>query len=211
MFFPGSEQAEQPQTAAAAPRPEGSNHDPMNAINNRHSLIRLLDAHKPFDAHEALMLERMRGFVSSCESCFERGHSPGHVTGSAWVVDLEREHVLLTHHVKLEKWLQLGGHADGEPDVLKVAIREACEESGLEEIHPVSEEIFDVDIHEIPARIGEPAHLHYDVRFLLEANRGTPLGITGESKALEWVSIEDVRNLTSEESVLRMLAKTPRR
>lgn len=171
-------------------------------------LLRQLDAHQPFDAHEAQMLVRLRQFVSQYEDCFERSLALGHVTGSAWVVDLEREHVLLTHHVKLDKWLQLGGHADGEANVLEVAVREAREESGLEELRPVCDRIFDVDIHEIPARGSDPAHYHYDVRFLLEADRRLPLRMTGESKALEWVKIAEVRNLTTEESVLRMVAKT---
>lgn len=171
-------------------------------------LLCQLDAHQPFDAHEAQMLVRLRQFVSQYEDCFERSLALGHVTGSAWVVDLEREHVLLTHHVKLDKWLQLGGHADGEANVLEVAVREAREESGLEELRPVCDRIFDVDIHEIPARGSDPAHYHYDVRFLLEAGRRLPLCMTGESKALEWVKIAEVRNLTTEESVLRMVAKT---
>jgi ADP-ribose pyrophosphatase YjhB (NUDIX family) len=87
-------------------------------------------------------------------------------------------------------------------------LREAREESGLEEIRPVSDKIFDVDVHEIPARASDPAHYHYDVRFLLEADRCQPLRMTGESKALQWVKIADVGKLTSEESVLRMVAKT---
>lgn len=178
---------------------------------NRDLLLRLLDDHQPYDANEARMLERLHIFVSEHEDCFERSLGDGHVTGSAWVADLDRECVLLTHHVKLNKWLQLGGHADGEPDVLDVALREAREESGLENIRPVSDKIFDVDVHEIPARGSEPAHYHYDVRFLFEIDRRQPLRITQESKAIEWVKIIEVQNLTCEESVLRMVAKTPRR
>jgi 8-oxo-dGTP pyrophosphatase MutT (NUDIX family) len=171
--------------------------DAITVKKNRKPLIHLLDSHKPFDTHEGFMLDRLREFVSTQEDCFERSLPAGHVTGSAWVVDLEREHVLLTYHVKLERWLQLGGHADGDPDVLKVAIREALEESGLENVRPVTEDVFDVDIHEIPAGNGEPAHFHYDVRFLLEADRRSPLRITAESKSLEWVRLEDVRRMVA--------------
>jgi len=177
----------------------------------RELLLHQFADHQPYDAHEAQMLARLRRFVSQYEDCFERSFTPGHVTGSAWVVDLKREHVLLTYHVKLDKWLQLGGHADSEANVLEVALREAREESGLEGIRPVSDEIFDVDVHEIPARGSDPEHYHYDVRFLLEADRRQPLRMTGESKALQWVKIADVGKLTSEESVLRMVAKTPRK
>lgn len=175
---------------------------------NRNFLLRQLSAHQAYDAHEERMLGLLRAFVSGHDDCFERTCSIGHVTGSAWVVDLKREYVLLTHHVRLDKWLQLGGHADGEADILSVALREAREESGLEAIHPVSDMIFDVDVHQIPARGAEPAHDHYDVRFLFEADRCHLLRISEESKALAWVKIADVRTLTREESVLRMVAKT---
>ncbi len=179
-------------------------------VADRDLLLRLLETHEPFDAHEARMLRRLRRFVSAHPDCFERTLSVGHVTGSAWLVDLRRDYVLLTHHARLDRWLQLGGHADGESDVLAVALREAREESGLEEIRPVSDGIFDVDVHLIPARGDEPAHYHYDVRFLCETDLHRPLGITTESKALEWVKLSEVGKLTRERSVLRMVAKTPR-
>src|SRR5215510_11521790 len=98
------------------------------------------------------MTAALRQFVAANPNCFERSLQIGHVTGSAWIVDLDRTHALLTHHRKLNKWLQLGGHADGDPDILRVALREAREESNLDAIRPVSENIFDVDIHVIPAR-----------------------------------------------------------
>jgi 8-oxo-dGTP pyrophosphatase MutT (NUDIX family) len=176
----------------------------------REWLLQRLAAHLPFDQEEQAMLEKLRRFVLENENCFERSLSIGHITGSAWIVDAGREHVLLTHHRRLDKWLQLGGHADGDPDVLQVALREAREESGIDRIRPVSESIFDVDIHEIPARGTEPAHFHYDVRFLLEADRSQILLMSTESKALAWVRLTDVRQLTGERSVLRMVEKTPR-
>lgn len=174
----------------------------------RQGLLALLDAHQPADAHEAAMLDRLRQFVVANTECFERSLAVGHVTGSAWVLDLDRTHVLLTHHGKLDKWLQLGGHADGDSDVLQVALREAQEESGLNGIRPVDQRIFDVDIHLIPARKHEAEHFHYDVRFLLEADRGQSLQISDESKALEWVRLDRVSDLTQEESMLRMARKT---
>ncbi|MCC6394558.1 MAG: NUDIX hydrolase [Bryobacterales bacterium] len=154
------------------------------------------------------MRARLARFVEEYEECFERSLAVGHVTGSAWILDLERTHVLLTHHGKLDKWLQLGGHADGDADVLRVAIREAEEESGLDRVYPVSRSIFDVDIHLIPARKSEAEHYHYDMRFLLEADRGSPLRISSESKDLAWVPLAQVEGLTREESMLRMVRKT---
>lgn len=154
------------------------------------------------------MLLRLRAFVTLHEDCFERELTVGHITGSAWVLDRERTHALLHHHHKLGRWMQLGGHADGDPDVLGVAMREAMEESGLRDVKPISGEIFDVDIHEIPARDAEPRHFHYDVRYLLEADRLQPLRISSESKELRWARLDEIPGLTEEESVLRMARKS---
>lgn len=154
------------------------------------------------------MLEALQQFVEQHPECFERSLQVGHITGSAWIVNPPRTHALLIHHRKLERWLQPGGHADGDPDVLRVALREAHEESGLEQLRPLSGAIFDVDIHTIPARGPEPQHLHYDVRFLLEADDAAPLLISRESRALAWAELERITEYTDEESVLRMVAKT---
>lgn len=156
------------------------------------------------------MRARLAEFVSTYENCFERTLLIGHVTGSAWIVDRDRTHVLLTHHRKLDKWLQLGGHADGDSDVLRVAMREAEEESGLTTLQPVHREIFDVDIHLIPLRKTEPEHFHYDVRYALEADRAEPIRVSDESHDLRWVPVDEVAGLTAEESVLRMVRKMGR-
>jgi 8-oxo-dGTP pyrophosphatase MutT (NUDIX family) len=176
---------------------------------HRQSLLNLLHQHQPCDAHEAAMLRQFVAFVEQHPDCFERSLTVGHVTGSAWILDRDRTHVLLTHHRKLNKWLQPGGHADGDADVLGVALREAVEETGLTHIEPASNEVFDVDIHAIPARGHEPQHFHYDVRFLFHADRNTPLVITEESHDLAWVPLDNVRGYDVDESVLRMVAKTP--
>lgn len=174
---------------------------------HRHALLSKLARYQPADPEERRMHEAITAFVKEHAECFERSLPIGHVTGSAWVVDREREHVLLTHHRKLGRWLQPGGHADGDPEVLEVALREAREESGLERVDAVTEEIFDVDVHLIPARGREPAHHHYDVRFLLEADSSAPLVISEESHDLRWVPVRKVQTLTRERSVLRMLEK----
>ncbi len=175
----------------------------------KRALLRsLLEKYTPWNEHEHRMWDRMKEFVSQHPDCFDRSLKIGHITGSAWVLDADESHVLLTHHRKLNKWLQLGGHADGEGDVRQVALREAIEESGLEIIRHLSPEIFDVDVHEIPARGEEPAHYHYDVRFRMAADRREPLCVSEESKELVWVPLIEVHQLTREESVLRMVEKT---
>lgn len=140
--------------------------------------------------------------------CFFRDHMPGHITASAWIIDEQSEFVLLTLHAKLNRWLQPGGHADGDEDVLGVALREAQEETGLKELRPLQESVFDIDVHTIPARKDLPEHLHYDVRFLFRASREEPLIVTSESHALAWKHVSDLPQVTANnDSMLRMAAK----
>jgi 8-oxo-dGTP pyrophosphatase MutT (NUDIX family) len=174
-------------------------------------MLAMLLAYSPKDAGEREMLARMVEFAHAHEGCCERALAVGHMTGSAWVVDLEREHVLLTHHRKLNRWLQMGGHADGDPDLLAVAMREAREESGLTRVRVLSETPFDVDVHLIPERGAEAAHYHHDVRFLMEADREEPFVVSEESHALAWVRIEELAaRVDLEESLARMVRNTVR-
>lgn len=177
---------------------------------HRAPVLALLRAHaaRPLDAHEAAMVADTIAFVEAQAECLHRSCVPGHLTGSAWIVSPDRTRTLLTHHHKLDKWLQLGGHADGDGDLLAVALREAREESGLANVRAVSAAIFDVDRHWIPARKTEPAHWHYDLRFMIEADPNEPLVISSESKDLAWVEVARVTALNPEESMARMVRKT---
>lgn len=171
---------------------------------HRRDLLEKLQRHRAIDERERASLERIMGFVGTHANCFDRSLSIGHITGSAWLLDLTGERALLTHHRKLGMWLQLGGHADGEADVLAVALREAREESGLTLIEPVHADVFDVDVHDIPARPGEPAHVHYDVRFLLRTVEDTAVQVSDESLDLAWVTVEGLARLDVDDSVRRM-------
>jgi 8-oxo-dGTP pyrophosphatase MutT (NUDIX family) len=175
---------------------------------HRIPLLNKLRDYQPYDQHERDMYETLVRFVETESECFHRSLPTGHVTGSAWIIDRSHRRALLTHHLKLDRWLQLGGHADGDADILRVALREAREESGIENIRPLAEGIFDVDIHPIPPRDMEPRHLHYDVRFLLGADANAPLVISSESKDLAWVSLADIAKITAELSIARMVAKS---
>lgn len=145
-------------------------------------------------------------FVQEHSDCFERSLSIGHLTASAWVVHPTQEAFLFTHHKKLNLWLQLGGHADGDSDLLKVALKEAYEESGLKTT-PLFKEIFDLSIHEIPARKNEPAHFHYDVRYCLKALLEGPILVSEESHDVRWISLDDFENYPFDTSVLKMRDK----
>jgi 8-oxo-dGTP pyrophosphatase MutT (NUDIX family) len=140
--------------------------------------------------------------------CFHRDHLPGHITGSAWIIDISKQFTLLTHHAKLNKWLQPGGHADGEEDIISVALREANEETGLKSLKVLLPAIFDFDIHVIPARKEFPEHLHFDIRVLLQASKDEQLIITDESHDLKWFQLHDLNELTeNNRSIIRMAQK----
>ena len=160
-----------------------------------------------FPAEQAVVADFL-SFVQAHENCFDRSLREGHVTGSSWIVDRPHKHCLLTHHKKLGRWLQLGGHADGDSQVMRVATREAEEESGLKQLALVSREIFDIDVHLIPEREQEPAHYHYDVRFLFEADKNEMLVVSEESNDLAWVPLASIEDYSCEESILRMVRKT---
>ena len=154
------------------------------------------------------MRDRFVAFISAHPDAFERALAIGHVTASAWIVDPSRTRALLMHHRKLGRWLQPGGHADGDFDVRRVALREAREESGLRSLRFVRDGVYDVDVHAIPARPNEAAHDHYDVRFALEADPAEPLVANAESKELAWVALDALASYGADESVLRLARKT---
>ena len=176
---------------------------------SRASLLAELATYQPRDARERTMTDDLIAFVSAHPECFERSLAVGHVTASAWVTDPTGAAALLTHHRKLGRWLQLGGHADGDADVRRVALREAVEESGVTAIRFASPSIYDVDIHRIPARPGEPEHWHYDVRFAFFAARNAPLSVSAESHELRWIPLDRLDAFAVDESVRRLARKTP--
>ncbi|GAB2574908.1 NUDIX hydrolase [Spirosoma areae] len=188
----------------------------------RQPLLQLLCDHTPADPTEAAMTLNIITFVEQHPTCFERSlrigtsmpgtstapaYRPGHITGSAWIVSPDRQQTLLIHHRKLDRWLQPGGHADGDPDVAAVALREAQEETVLLSLRLISSTIFDVDIHRIPARNDVPEHLHYDIRFLLEADPLEPVGSSDEVRDIRWFSIKRLPDAVHSESIIRMVRK----
>lgn len=161
---------------------------------------------------EEPLRERMLALVDSTADCFYRSSFPAHFTGSALVLSADGQRVLLHHHRKLDKWMQFGGHCDGDEDILRVAQREALEESGIEGLRPVSLLPLDLDIHEIPARpaLGEPAHEHYDVRFLFVAPENAQFIVSDESLAIRWFSLEEMLALPLGTGLHRMVLKWQR-
>lgn len=139
-------------------------------------------------------------------SCYQRDHLPGHMTGSAWIVNQEATKAVMVQHGTLRRWLQPGGHADGDENIVRVALREAEEETGVVPIKVV-EGVFDVDIHRIPAKPAFPEHEHYDVRVLMLADDKLELKISNESTDLRWIPFDRLDDFTSERAVLRLREK----
>ncbi|MBL4680491.1 MAG: NUDIX hydrolase [Pseudomonadales bacterium] len=182
---------------------------------HRNQLLDLIEDYLDRFPEEKSTVTKIQHFIEENESCFERELQIGHITGSAWILSADRSHALLTHHRKLNIWVQLGGHADGDSDIARVAMKEAEEESGLKGLSfaqskiptTVSRMIFDIDIHEIPARGNDPVHFHYDCRFLLTA-KDSDYVVSEESHDLRWVELSEIKNLTKESSTLRMIKKS---
>ena len=179
---------------------------------HRQALHDLLGHYQAAWPAERAIAQRFVAFTAAHDDCLLRTCVPGHITASAWIVSADGDRALLTHHKKLGRWLQLGGHVDGEPCVESAALREAQEESGMTdfvferwrgaELVPL-----DLDVHPIPARGSEPRHEHWDVRFLLRAGRGQALALSDESTDLRWFGSAELAMVTDEESVLRLQRK----
>ncbi len=173
---------------------------------HRNHLLKLLNSYTPTD-EEVDAKNRTIEFVKTHENCFERSLTIGHITASAWLLNKTMDKSLLTHHMKLDDWFQLGGHCDGDADVLGVAIKEAQEESGILSIEPVIESIFDLDVHQIPANPRDAAHHHYDIRFLLRVTSDEEIQTNRESKELRWIGKDSKELPTHQRSVVRMFEK----
>ena len=179
---------------------------------HRQELLNLLRSHRTRFMDEAAYIRRAITFVEEHEEIFYRELWPAHVTGSAWVVSPDRSRVLMMHHRKHDQWFQPGGHADGDADILRVALRETAEETGMEpsQVRLLSTEVFDVDIHAIPVIGGEPRHEHIDIRFLVEIDDSLEVPGNDESHDVIWVDLYNVTHYNSNRSTYRMLEKTRR-
>lgn len=178
-------------------------------MNKLETLV-LLRQHRTRFEEEKEFLAQTISFVEQNECFWQRSTQEGHLTGSAWVLSADGESVLLLHHTKLDRWLQPGGHVDDTDDSLaETARREAMEECGIEELDLQTTAIFDLDVHEIPARGNEPAHFHYDFRFLFSVPETVKIQRNLlETKAIAWVRIEALCSETTPQSLRRMALKT---
>lgn len=170
-------------------------------------LDKALQDYKPKDAKEIESLNKTRKFLREDDNCFSRTNLSGHITAGALVIDKDYN-ILLNHHKILDIWLHFGGHSDGDCDSLNVAKREVMEESGIVDINDLGGKIFDIDVHIIPENLkkNEPAHYHYDIRFLF-ITKNKSYEISDESKEIKWVTIEQAKKLVNNSGMIRMIDK----
>jgi 8-oxo-dGTP pyrophosphatase MutT (NUDIX family) len=168
--------------------------------------IKTISAHTPFNEQEADSITATLIFLGGQPRFWQRDNYIGHLTASAWVVNAAKSHVLLTHHKKLNRWLQVGGHGEeGDGSLLAAALREAREECGIQAIAPLQNTIFDIDHHSIHTA-KEPPHVHYDIRFLLVA-QDMEFAVSEESYALGWFALDEVPTLSDSATLHRMARK----
>jgi 8-oxo-dGTP pyrophosphatase MutT (NUDIX family) len=190
---------------------------------NRDDLLEALSSHAPADDREAASLDWMRRFVAAPGDPFARDNPAGHVTASAivarrggprrGVAQPGGDAFLLVFHRKLRRWLQPGGHVEhADASAFDAALREAREETGIFQFDlPLGRTILDVDVHEIPARKNEPAHHHFDVRFLLTTERDIdPEATDDPSRPIGWRRGEDALAAGVDDSLARALRKAQR-
>jgi 8-oxo-dGTP pyrophosphatase MutT (NUDIX family) len=156
---------------------------------------------------ESTVVDGFMALLGLDEDPFVRERLAGHFTASVWLVSLDGLRALLTHHRKLDRWLQLGGHADGDRDLARVALREAWEESGLPGLRLEEEAIFDLDRHRIPEHGGVQSHWHYDIRYVVRAGGSEDFVVSDESHDLAWRGIASLADDEDADSSLRRMAR----
>ncbi|HEX4440703.1 MAG TPA: NUDIX hydrolase [Thermoanaerobaculia bacterium] len=177
---------------------------------NREDLIDALAAFEPSTPEDRDSLERLRRFVAADHDPFARANPAGHVTGSAVVARPDGSAFLLVHHKKLGRWLQPGGHTEeGDASVFDAALREVREETGIAEIAaPLGRRILDVDVHPIPAHGKDPAHSHFDVRFLVTTEREVDRGVAEDPRRpMAWRTLDEALADGVDASLERSLRK----
>ena len=166
-------------------------------------LIRAIEKYRPWNQQEQQDQAELLRRLKSGEPLLGRENCSAHFTASAWVVSPQRDQVLMAYHNLYDSWAWLGGHADGEADLLSVAMREVREESGLVDVRPVLEDIFSLELLSVSGheKRGEyvPSHLHFNVTYLLEADPKAPVRCKAdENKGVAWFSLDQAVAATRE-------------
>lgn len=163
---------------------------------NKQQLIEAIQRFTPWNEQEAVDKEQILASLMRMDDLFYRENNLAHMTASAWVVNPTRDKVLMVYHNIYHSWSWLGGHADGEEDLLKVAMKEVCEESGIKNVRPVSEDIYSLEILTVDGHVKRgnyvSSHLHYNITYLLEAEEEQALTVKeDENSGVGWFALEE--------------------
>ncbi|MBO7710824.1 MAG: NUDIX hydrolase [Lachnospiraceae bacterium] len=169
----------------------------------REDLIRQIEAYQPFNEQEARDKETILQMLRTVDNIFLRDNLLAHMTASAWVTDPARARILMAYHNLYNSWAWLGGHADGSEDLLQVAVREVREESGIDRVRPVTEEIFSLEVLTVDGHekrgVYVPSHLHLNVTYLLEADSRQQVRMKAdENSAVGWFSLDEAVERSTE-------------
>ena len=170
---------------------------------SRDILLSNLSAYQPWNEQEAFDRDEIIRKIESCPDIFTRENRSAHMSASSWIVNRERTKVLMVYHNIYQSWSWTGGHADGETDLLAVALREAREETGIQHVHALSPDIFSLEIltvngHEKRGQYVS-SHLHLNLTYLLEADESDPLiKNEAENSAVAWFPLEDALTASRE-------------
>ena len=170
---------------------------------NRQELMETIKAYQPFNEQEEMDKALILNWIETQENSFSRDNTVAHMTASAWVVNKDRSKVLMVYHNIYHSWSWLGGHADGETDLLAVAIREVKEEAGISSVRPVSEEIFSLESLTVDGHVKRgsyvSSHLHLNVTYLLEADSEEHVSVKeDENSGVAWFSPEEALKKSTE-------------
>ncbi len=167
-------------------------------------LTEQIGKYEPFNAQEAKDKALILSCLQNMDHVFSRENAVAHMTASAWVTDRKRERVLLAYHTIYRSWAWLGGHADGARDLLRVALREITEESGIRTVHPVSGDLYSLEVLTVDGHLKNGAylssHLHLNLTYLFEADPREPLSVKpDENSGVAWFSPEAALRASSEQ------------
>lgn len=185
----------------------------------RQELMDQIENYNPFNEQEEVDKQLILNWLKNNDNAFSRENRVAHMTASAWVVNKDRSKVLMVYHNIYNSWSWLGGHADGETDLLQVALREVKEEAGISNVRPVSEEIFSLESLTVDGHVKRgkyvSSHLHLNVTYLLEADSEEAVSIKAdENSGVAWFSPEEALKKSTEpwfvENVYSKLIKKSR-
>lgn len=178
-------------------------------MNKTAALLEELRCYRSADSLEAQHQRAVLDLLSYAPRPFARDYFvPGHITGSCFIVDPRSSRILLHHHRRLGRWLQMGGHLESGESAVEAALREGREESGLSDLTLISDGAFDIDVHDIPSARGEPEHKHFDIRYVARTSQPESIVIDrAESNDLAWVELDQAIPLMNEEASKRAILK----